>query len=592
MKKLLILLLFFNFSFAQIDTGNYTFNNFSTYTKCNPATILTQGLNIQTFGNETINTNISIDSSIYSIELFGTLLNNSASHLGFGLKNGSQFRSIIYRGSTGSVDGINFCNITMQTPQWRVNGSTYSVGDRVSVKVYFDGLNVLFQTSKNGVYSQLLSSTFPNLGELCIVIRQASTWSNLSVNIQTKSNYSDAYIDDFGNDTTGDGSFYNPYKSVGKALDKTKGIGMIYALEGDYYNDITFLLNRNIKLTGVGQVRFVYGEVISTATSLNNDVYEITHAPIFGNSQFATLWHHDIIDTNSFIDFSHDLITQNYGLTSLKTIYKSSLSALQTADINRSYWYYGNGKLYFKLKQGTNLSDNPIVIPSKGGNTLYNHVINGGRDGINVELNNIEIMYAPIDLAKTKFTLYGVKCGYTNTNYAFHYGYCKDSQFTHCKAQGVNSPVSLLGDGFNAHSDIWNEDGYGTNVYFYGCTAMFNADEGFSGHSNTYSDLYYCLANNNGSGGFSFGAGGDALLTDCFAVNNGVTGFGVFLASQDGTTSNLQTFSCTAKNNITNYYSDGLSDMKFEAYDCISSQGSGYHFSSGVELSNCTIQQN
>lgn len=119
MKKYLLLLFITLNTYCQInDVGVFNFNDYSTYTKCNPATQMSQGLSITTFGNETINTNKLIDNSTYSIEIFGTLNNNNASHFGFGIKSGSNFRSIMYRGSTGAVQGINYCATTIQTPDF------------------------------------------------------------------------------------------------------------------------------------------------------------------------------------------------------------------------------------------------------------------------------------------------------------------------------------------------------------------------------------------------------------------------------------------------------------------------------------------
>ena len=99
MKKYLLILFTTLNTYCQInDVGVFNFNDYSSYIKCSQTTVLGDGLNITTTANETINTNKLIDNSTYSIEIFGTLTNNSASHFGFGIKKGSSFRSIMYRG--------------------------------------------------------------------------------------------------------------------------------------------------------------------------------------------------------------------------------------------------------------------------------------------------------------------------------------------------------------------------------------------------------------------------------------------------------------------------------------------------------------
>lgn len=555
MKKLLLLFITLN-TYCQInDVGVFNFNDYSTYTKCNPNTQLSSGLNITTFGNETINTNKVIDNSTYSIEIFGTLTNNNASHFGFGIKSGNSFRSIMYRGSNGAVQGINYCTTTLQTPDFRTSGITYSVGNRISVKVSYLGLDkITFQTSKNGVYTIPITATMNvKFGELCICIRSASSWSNLCVDVQSNNSYKQS--------TT-----INNASQLEQAISDTKGIGTIYLQSGVYYNfPLTF--QRPIKLVGIGNVMLKYGEVINNAT-FSNGIYSIPHATIAGINQYITLWQDNVSSPR---------------LPSLKMSYVSSIGLVQSSSI--PCWHQSNGILYFKIANGTNLIDNPIIIPSRGNNTPNHYVIGGGVANNSVYIDNISFLYAPMDLSRTQFNLKNVSGGCVNSNYVFQCGYSVGSTFENCEAFGCNSLTGGVGDGFNAHSDIGN--GIETYIYFIYCYAHDNMDDGFSWHQYCYADCYGCFAEYNGNG-FTVASGGDGIFEYCNASNNILTGFGVTSVPLDGTEFTEATLLyCASENNGTNYWKHQINQTKMTCNSCTSI--GNIHFSSGILQNDCII---
>jgi len=559
MKKYLLLLFITLNTYCQInDVGVFNFNDYSTYTKCNPATQLSSGLSITTFGNETINTNKTIDNSTYSIEIFGTLNNNNVSHFGFGIKSGSNFRSIMYRGSTGAVQGINYCATTMQTPDFRTNGITYSIRDRISVKVTYLGLDkVTFQTSKNGVYTLPITATMNvKFGELCICIRSASSWSNVMVDVQTKNSYKNSVT-------------ITSAKELEQAISDTKGIGIIYLQSGTYYN-FPLKFQRPIKLVGIGDVKLKYGEVINNAT-FNNGVYSIPHATIAGINTYITLWQDNVSSPR---------------LPSTKMSYVSSISAVQNSSI--PCFHQANGMLYFKIANGTNLVDNPVIIPSRGNNTVNHYVIGGGVANNSVQIDNISFLYAPMDLSNTHFTLKNVSGGCVNSNYVFQCGYSVGSVFENCEAFGCNSLTGGVGDGFNAHSDIGN--GIETYIYFIYCYAHDNMDDGFSWHQYCFADCYGCFAEYNGNG-FTVASGGDGMFEYCYALNNTLTGFGVTSIPLDGSEFTEATLLyCVAENNGTNFWKHQINQTKMSCDSCTSVGVN--HFSSGIEQFNCNIFAN
>lgn len=558
MKKLLLLFITLN-TYCQInDVGVFNFNDYSSYNKCNQATQLSSGLSITTFGNETINTNKVIDNTTYSIEIFGTLTNNNSSHFGFGIKSGNSFRSIMYRGSTGAVQGINYCTTTLQTPDYRTSGITYKIGDKVSVKVtYLSADKITFQTSKNGIYTTPITATMNvKFGELCICIRSASSWSNVCVDVQTNNSYKASTIISNAN-------------QLEQAISDTKGVGTIYLQSGTYYNfPLTF--QRPIKLVGVGNVMLKYGEVINNAT-FSNGIYSIPHTTIAGINQYITLWQDNVISPR---------------LPSMKMNYVGSISLVQSSNV--PCWHQANGMLYFKIANGTNLIDNPVIIPSRGNNTVNHYVIGGGVANNEVYIDNISFLYAPMDLSNTHFMLKNVMGGCVNSNYVFQCGYSVGSTFENCEAFGCNSLTGGVGDGFNAHSDIGV--GVETYIYFIYCYAHDNMDDGFSWHQYCFADCYGCFAEYNGNG-FTVASGGDGIFEYCNASNNTVTGFGVTSIPLDGTEfTEADLLYCVGENNGTNFWKHQINETKMTCTGC-TSVGIN-HFSDGINLFECNIVEN
>jgi len=562
------------------------FIDFSTFTKWKPTTSLSSGLNITTTTNEFINTGRIIDENTYSVEISGICLSNNASHFGFGLKNGTTFRSIIYRGTSGEVTGLKYNSTTLDNPAWRVGvaGSGYVVGDKVSVKVYFEGVNISWKVGVNDVWQPLRNATKSfNLGELVIVIRSASQWGNVCCEIDAKSNFQDARIAPNGKDLLGNGSIENPFKTIGRANDMAKGQGFIIPSDGDYFDDLTFDLKRNIKIAKNHNARFIYGERITSANLINGStkVYSIPHTAISGSTAHITFWQHDVNDDEALIP-TNKVHTLQYGRTHfmehLKCTYKSSIAELENSDSSRSYWFWSLGVLYFTIKDGTNLNDNPLVIPSKGDKTTFNHCIADGRVGTNVIIDGMTILYAPIDFKYTEFITKRIKGGCVSSFFFVHYGFCKNSQLIDVEVFGVRPNVAGVGDGLNAHSQSTTNT-LETDITVINPYLHDNYDDGISWHVNCKTDIDGGLIERN-QNGVTPASGGFGTLSNCIIRDNNI---GV---SALGTNASLIVNNCVIENNNINLFTDNTSTLITVNDSTITGN---YPNNANIILNNCIL---
>jgi hypothetical protein len=586
---------------------DYRFNDFLGYTKTG-SSVLTAGLNIAANTYECVNTGKIITKDVYCITLTGTCGTTNTSAFGFGIRDGANYSSILYRGSNGFVQGFQYAvNSLITIP----NGGTFdtsgtypifNVGDNVSIRVFFEQNQVSWQTAVNGVWSRVSlahPNAFRNLGELIIHIRTTSNWTNISANIQTKAEYAETvYISPTGLDTNL-GTKNSPIRTVNEAVLRTKGVGRIIATQGDYFDEnINFARNINLEGEDGARARFIYGERITTSTLTPGytRVHEITHAPISGTAaQLANVpfWQHDIIDPLSLIiaEESHPLHNgRTHRLPSLRCQYLSGgLAALEASDVNRSYWFQTGGKIYFTIKDGTNLATNPLIIPSLANSTTpgFNYIISQGTKGVNVNLKNIEILYTTTSFEFTKPTVEACVFGFSRSTEMVQYGYTIGAFFRLCEAFGCNYFVGF-GDGFNSHSDIGvngSSRHFGTAT-FEDCWFHDNLDDGVSWHQFCETNGTRCLAEYNGSG-ITPASGGHGIFTNTICRKNSVAGFSIVSqGSLDGLPyTNLYLMSCLSENNGTNYLNPNEVNSKFTVFNCVA-RGTGTHYSATIEKIN------
>lgn len=576
---------------------DYRFNDFSTYTKTGTST-LTAGLNVNAVSYECINTGKIITKDAYSITLTGTCGTTNTSSFGFGLKDGSNFHSILYRGSTGFVQGLQYgVNTAIST----INGGDfavapspeplYNVGDVVSIRVFFEQSNVCWQSAVNGVWQPIRTAhvnAFKNLGELILMIRTTSNWTNIGVVVETKAEYSEiVYISTTGLDTNSGTKAY-PMRTVAEARRKTKGVGRIIALAGDYFDEpINFMLNLNLEANDGDKVRFIYGERITSAsfTGSSTKVYEITHAAYSGTPNNVLLYQHDIADPLSAIIQQESIHNgKQFRLPSLQCTYLTGgVSALEASDPTRSYWYQSGGKIYFTIKNGTTLATNPIVFPS----TIAN--ISGGIKGVKINMKNINFLYASVNFEYTRPNI--IDCSFLMTNYLYviEFGHVISGRFENVEVGSCRYINGTSGDGFSAHANdgVSGQTFHSSTATFINCWSHSNIDDGLSVHQFCEANIYGGLFEKNGTG-LSIGVGGSALIENIITRNNSGSGVEVVITSSDGNPSVITLKNVISENNGANYNRQAISDCILHAYNCVA-KGTGGGFASATTAINCVV---
>lgn len=544
-------------------------------------------------------TGITIPSDVYSIEVSAICVSNNAAHFGFGVKSATDFNSILYRGSTANVEELLFNTNTFKTPTWRTGGTGYVVGDKVSVKVYFEGNNIIWKVGKNDVWQTetVATKSFNKVGELYIVIRTASVWNDVQINIDTDSNYTDAHMNPNGDDSF-PGAATQPVKTVARAKDIAKRNGIIIPQAGTYFDDLTFDLKRSFNMVGdsLAPARFVYGERKNTHTLMSGSskVYEWTHTAITGTASGMALWLDELDDASTLIDSSeiHPLQRgRTYRCDNTRLTYLSSIAALEASNPNKGYWFQSGGKIYYTIPQGANLSEQVLVIPSKGNNTNFNYTIGAAPSGVNIVIKNIEFSYAPMDLSKTTFLIQNVKGSCVAFSTVFKFGYNTNSMFDNCEAYGSYFTTPGFGDGFSA--SVGDEIGvYLTDVFLKDCWAHDTADDCITNHKNTKITVQGGLFEYSGNG-ITPASGALAIINGAWCRKNSmynISCVGTPAAGMNLTEAVIDSTTCV--NSATNFYLYPQAGLKMTATNCTSIQGTGFHFSSGVNQVNCQTINN
>lgn len=574
MKKAILFLLLSFSAFAQLNITN------TTTVKFHP-------------------TAITIPTDVYSIEVSAICATNNASHFGFGVKSATDFNSIIYRGTTANVEELNFNTNTFKTPTWRTGGTGYVVGDKVSVKVYFEANRVIWKVGKNDVWQTetVATKSFNKVGELYIVIRTASVWNDVQINIDTDLNYSDAHMNPNGDDSF-PGTANQPVKTHARAKDIAKRNGLIIPQAGTYYDDLTFDFKRSFNMVGdsLAPARFVYGERKTSHTLMtgSSKVYEWTHAAIPGTASGMALWLDQLNDVSTLIDSTeiHPLQRgRTYRCDNIRLAYLSSIAALEASNPNKGYWFQSGGKIYYTIPQYANPSEQVLVIPSKGNNTAFNYTIGAAPSGVNIVIKNIEFSYAPMDLSKTTFLIQNVKGSCVAFSTVFKFGYNTNSMFDNCEAYGSWFTTPGFGDGFSG--TVGDETGpYLTDVILKDCYAHDTADDCVTTHKNTKITVQGGLFEYSGNG-ITPASGALAVIENALCRKNsmyGISCVGTPAAGMNLTEAIINSSTCSY--NATNYYLYPQSGLQMTATDCFSIQGNGFHFSANVVQNNCTTINN
>jgi len=567
-----------------IKTGfEYGFDDFAGYTPFTTMTKTvgtTKGIKIVTAVDNFLPTGKIIDNNVYSVTVTAKCTAGATGYFGFGIKNGASWGGMQWRGSTGATALLQYNSSSFVGAASAGTQATFTTGDTISIQMFLRGQKSFLRFAKNGVWNTTeitTAATAPALsgGELVLAIRGASTWDDIVVKVEDVNEYSkEVYVSTTGSDTN-NGTYDFPMATIQEAKYKAKGIGSVVLKAGNYLDQqFTTALGLNLKADTGTDVRLIYGTRFTSASILGGTtkVYSVAYAPTLDSSD--VIWQHDVNDVNSLITQaeSHPLHRGlTHRLSSSKSTWLASTAALEASSNSETHFFWNAGTLYFTIITGTNLIDNPIVVPDSG-----NEIQILIADQPNVTMNNINFLYRSVRLSSTKFIIENCSVLFSANSFGWQYGNSLGGRFIKCRAGGVNYNLGIGGDGFNGTGTIRS------NVTFEDCWAHDNEDDGDSLHSYCESSIHGGLYEYNG-GGVVAASGGHISIYNAVLRNSGAGVSAQGATADTGNSTNILASGCLMQNNTTNS-SASSAWIRTTLINCIAK---GNDFPAGADKWNC-----
>lgn len=405
-----------------------------------------------------------------------------------------------------------------------------------------------------------------------------------------------------GNDGNPGTSDMQPLATFSAAFEKT-GVNTTIILIGDTtenFNIKTKSNKRSVRLVGKsGSLnRIICGTKIDDAILVEGtqSVYQ-KQLDTFSTAEQFQLFQHEVYDENTLIpeDERHPLQRgKTYRCDSTKIIRTNSLDDVKTSDEYKFFYDTENKTLYFKVKNGTSLAQNPVYIP--GGSGVY------GNDGsVLFEMTNIEIWYGLADLRYC----HGGRIMDCASKYAlgaggFRWDAAIGLELVRCEASSTFSG-SGTGDGFNAHSNTTGPAlAKHTVATMIDCWSHDNNDDGYSDHERCETTIIGGLFEYNDKGGITPAYGCQDTIYNAYCrkqKQNGIALVGGVSSEEGGKGSQIFAINCICENNNVNYYvsgeggtGDGINFGKFVNCQSINGASCGYKCGNNakIELNNCT----
>lgn len=217
------------------------------------------------------------------------------------------------------------------------------------------------------------------------------------------------------------------------------------------------------------------------------DVYEWT--PEAGESlpsgDYMWLWQHGLPDDDTAIPNAeiHPLQRRRgYRRVCTRLSHASSLESLLAASKPR--WFVSEGKLYVRVAYGSDISTNPICIPS--GDFAIK-----APTSYDLTLCSIECLYGNIIAdGGHLFEAYDCAVHCTTGEGSWEIDGCLSAHLERCEADSNTMASSTSGDGFNMHPTAATNKYARTGTHtLINCWAHDNRDDGYSDHGWTNGDL-------------------------------------------------------------------------------------------------------
>ena len=345
------------------------------------------------------------------------------------------------------------------------------------------------------------------------------------------------YLNANGSDDNDGLSISNPKATFAGAMN-AGGSDMTIVLTSDITESINFGTwngqKTHVKVRANKGVRrrIILGKMLTDLVAYPgyDDVY--TWTPGTGESVPSGtrqwLWQHDLPDETTLIPSSerHPLQRgRRCRRLSTKLEPSESLSALLSSVTPR--WVVDNGTLYVRVAAGSDVTENPIVVPSNEATA----VSIGNYD---VELLNIEAWYGRIYTGSGSYNFKAVDCAarYCTGSGAWQ---MDDSMCVHlerCEADSTTMLSTTTGDGFNIHPTAAEDINAkcGTHALV-DCWAHDCRDDGYSDHGRSEGTIVGGLYEHNGKGGLLPSYGSHDTMC---AVTTRSNYYGVYCAGDPG----------------------------------------------------------
>jgi len=571
-------------SVEVIKTGfEYGFDDFAGYTPFTTMTKTvgtTKGIKIVTAVDNFLPTGKIIDNNVYSVTVTAKCTAGATGYFGFGIKNGSSWGGMQWRGSTGATAFLQYNSSSFVGAASAGTQATFTTGDIISVQLILRGSKSFLRFAKNGVWNTTLytsAATAPALsgGEIVLAIRGASTWDDIVMVAEDVNEYSkEVYVAPSGGSDSNNGTFDSPMATIEAAKLKAKGIGSVVLKTGDYLDQqFTTALGLNLKADTGSTVRLIYGTRFTSASILGGTtkVYSVAYAPTLDASD--VIWQHDVNDANSLITAaeSHPL---HRGLThrlpSSKSTWLASTALLEASSNSETHFFWSAGTLYFTIISGSNLATNPIVVPDDG-NEIQIFI----ADQPKLTMQNINFLYRSVRLSSTKFKIEDCSVLCSANAFGWQYGNAT-GEFIRCRAGGINYNLGTGGDGFNGTATLTS------TMSSTGNWAHDNEDDGDSLHSNCSSDIDYMLSEYNG-GGVVAASGGHIAIRNSVMRNSGAGASAQGASADSGNSTTVLATNCLMQGNTTN----STASSGFITTTLINCIAKGNDFPAGATKWNC-----
>ncbi len=418
-------------------------------------------------------------------------------------------------------------------------------------------------------YAEFVPSDF-SYDRPCLEIRFDNRQSNVQMVIKDLVLYADGtyigldeanvetcYVSTNGNDKTGDGSTEKPYATVDKAF--AEGAEKVIVRQGIYTQTIDLAKAKRYHITissgdSTGRVIFINPEAYITGEEIAipgyANVFSCSYSSEFDKS--IRLYQEGIPDSNTLItDMERNPYQRGQEYRCFDTIIYACLSdnledALKEIEEGVSYKYYHdveNDVLYFSRPQ--TVTDEHPIMRSVNADFLMHQSRN-----LELSIYGIECKYMRFNVSSTVFDIKDCKCSNAFGSGCFVYGGCLSGEFVRCEASGAYSDGA--GDGFNAHSistgDIYSKQ---TTVRLVDCWSHDCADDGYSDHERSETEIWGGLFEYNGKAGVTPSSGSHCSCFNVISRNN-YNGFlykGEATEEEGGKYGQLICFTCIAENN-------------------------------------------